>query len=185
MSNGHATLHMICGKIAAGKSTLAASLSSEPNTMLISEDYWLSSLYPSEISTLPDYVRCSTRLRATIGPHIQNLLRFDVSIVLDFPANTTTSRKWMRSLFENAKAAHQLHFIDAPDEICKARLRARNDSGTHEYTTSDAEFDLFTSHFLPPSDDEGFNVIRHAYDHGPQNDRPKRHARSPEEPGPA
>lgn len=49
-----------------------------------------------------------------------------------------------------------------PDETCKARLRQRNSSGTHEYQVSDADFDLFTSYFVPPSDTEGFNVVRHA-----------------------
>ncbi|MCP1337168.1 hypothetical protein [Futiania mangrovi] len=29
------TLHMLCGKIAAGKSTLAASLASSPDTVLM------------------------------------------------------------------------------------------------------------------------------------------------------
>ncbi len=31
------TLHMLCGKIAAGKSTLAASLASAPRTVLIAD----------------------------------------------------------------------------------------------------------------------------------------------------
>lgn len=185
MSERRATLHMLCGKIAAGKSTLAARLSAEPNTVLISEDYWLSRLYPSEITTLQDYVRCSTRLCAAIAPHIETFLRFGVSVVLDFPANTTANRKWMRSLFENSNAEHQLHFLDAPDDVCKARLHTRNDSGTHEYKTNDEEFDLFTSHFVPPQDDESFNVVRYSFDQGAPHERPKPCAQNPEKAEPA
>lgn len=161
MPDPRPTLHLICGKIAAGKSTLAARLAAAPRTVLISEDHWLARLYPSEISTLQDYVRCTGRLRATIGPHIEHVLRASVSIVLDFPANTTESRSWIRGLIENSGAAHQLHFLDASDELCKARLRDRNSAGTHEFAPSDADFDLISSFFVPPSEAEGFNVIRY------------------------
>jgi hypothetical protein len=34
----------------------------------------------------------------------------------------------MRGIFEAAGAAHQLHFLDVPDAVCKQRLRARNAS---------------------------------------------------------
>lgn len=61
------TLHLICGKIASGKSTLAGRLASEPKTVLISEDEWLSRLYPGEITTLTDYVRFASRLRDVMG----------------------------------------------------------------------------------------------------------------------
>lgn len=172
MSDGRAILHMMCGKIAAGKSTFAARLSEGPDRMLISEDDWLSRLYPNEIRTIEDYVRCSGRLRAAIGHHIEGLLRLGVTVILDFPANTISSRKWMRGLFENANAAHQLHFLDVPDDVCKTRLRLRNEAGTHDYSTNEAEFDLFTSHFVFPRDDEGFNVIRHAWRRDVLNEGP-------------
>jgi len=149
---------MICGKIAAGKSTLAASLAARPGTIRISEDAWLASLYKDEQKTIEYYVRNSRRLREVLGDHIVALLEAGLSVVLDFPANTPASRQWMRSLFERAGADHRLHFLDVPDEVCKARLRARNAAGTHAFKASDAEFDLFTGYFVPPSADEGFEV---------------------------
>ncbi len=156
-----ATLHMICGKIAAGKSTLAARLTAQPATIRISEDAWLACLYKDEQKTIEDYVRNSRRLREVMGDHIVTLLEAGLSVVLDFPANTPAGRQWMRSLFERAGAMHQLHFLDVPDDVCRARLRARNAAGTHAYDVSDAEFDLFTSYFVPPSADEGFEVTFH------------------------
>lgn len=152
---------MLCGKIAAGKSTLAAGLARAPATVLLSEDHWLSRLYPHELASLADYVRCSARLRDAMGSHIETLLRAGLSVVLDFPANTVANRLWMRSIFEGAGAAHQLHFLDLPDDLCRARLGRRNASGAHEYVVSDAEFDAFTRHFVPPSEEEGFKTIVH------------------------
>ena len=60
-------LHLLCGKISAGKSTLAARLAASPGTILVREDQWLAGLYPGEQATLDDYVRNSRRLRGVIG----------------------------------------------------------------------------------------------------------------------
>jgi predicted kinase len=159
----YATLHLICGKIAAGKSSLAAKLGSAPATIVISEDHWTSHLFRDEMKTVADYVRCSARLRGAIGPHITALLRTGVSVVLDFPANTVERRAWMKSLIADTNAGHMLHFLDVPDDVCRARLHARNAAGEHAFAASDDDFDLITSRFVPPGDDEGLNVVRYPH----------------------
>ena len=154
-------LHLVCGKIAAGKSTLTRALADAPATILVSEDHMLARLYPGEQNSLADYVRNARRLRDAIGGHLIELLRSDLSVVLDFPANTPASRAWMRTLFEAAGCAHRLHVLDVPDALCLARLRRRNAGGAHEFTVSDEDFALFTSRFVPPTPDEGFDVVVH------------------------
>lgn len=67
----------------------------------------------------------------------------------------------MRSLIDEAGAAHELHFLDIPDSICKERLRARNQDGRHPYQVDEATYDLFMSYFVPPTPDEGFNIVYH------------------------
>jgi predicted kinase len=162
MTSSNATLHMLCGKIAAGKSTLSAKLAQTESTLVISEDRWVEQLYGPELKTLADYFERCERLRATLAPHVVGLLRAGVSVVLDFHANTVRSRRWMRALFEEAEASHQLHFLDVPDEVCRSRMHARKAAGGDG--VSDAEFDHVTSFFVPPAASEGFNVIR--YGHG-------------------
>lgn len=154
-----ATLHLLCGKIAAGKSTLAKRLAAAPATVLVSEDDWLARLYPGEIASLDDYRRCSRRLRAAMEAHVADLLRAGLSVVMDFPANTVDSRRGLRRIFESAGAAHRLHFLDLPDAVCKSRLRQRNAKGGHAFAPSEADYDLFTRHFQPPSAEEGFNLV--------------------------
>jgi predicted kinase len=161
MPDTRPTLHLVCGKIAAGKSTLVTQLAQAPGTLAVREDFWLARLYPGEQTTLADYVRNSARLRAAMTPHLIDLLRTGVSMALDFPANTRSSRAWMRTLFEAAECAHVLHYLEAGDDTCKARLRQRNVSGAHEFSVSDAEFDEFMTHFVPPAPDEGFEVVVH------------------------
>src|SRR5260370_38222139 len=135
---------MICGKIAAGKSTLARRRADAPATILICEDVWLATLYPDEQQTVADYARNSRRLREVMGGHVEALLRAGLSVVLDFPANTITNRQWMRGLFETAGAADRLHFIDVPEAGCKTRLLQRSAAGTHEFNVSEAALDAIT-----------------------------------------
>ncbi|MGB3817980.1 AAA family ATPase [Achromobacter pulmonis] len=160
-SSPAAVLHLLCGKIGAGKSTLAVRLASLPRTVLISEDAWLAALYPGEIREVADYARCAGRLRQAMGGHAAALVRAGLSVVLDFPANTRASRAWLRQVIDAAGCRHQLHFLDLPDAVCKARLRARNQSGTHPFTTSEAQYDAITAYFVAPQDDEGFEIVRH------------------------
>lgn len=161
MSRLPGVLHLMCGKIAAGKSTLAASLAEAPDTILISEDRLLARLYPGEITALTDYARCAGRLREAIAPHIQALLRAGLSVSLDFQMNTLATRAWGRIVFEGAEADHVLHYLRLDNETCKKRLRARNAAGSHDYAASDAEFDRFTSYFVEPGEAEGFRMLVH------------------------
>jgi hypothetical protein len=69
----------------------------------------------------------------------------------------------MRGLFEGAGCAHRLHYLEVSGEVCRARLRQRNEDGKHEFSVSGEQFDLFTSHFVRPSDEEMFDVILHRH----------------------
>jgi AAA domain len=60
-----------------------------------------------------------------------------------------------------ANVVHELHVLDIPEAICKERLRQRNDAGEHPYQVSDESFELFTSYFVLPTPNEGFNIIVH------------------------
>lgn len=158
----HAKLIFLCGKMAAGKSTLAKQLAQREDAVLLAQDDFLAQLFPGEIKDVLDYVRCSVRLQHALAPHICTLLSKGLSVVLDFPGNTVTQRAWFRELVERANVDHELHFIDAPDALCLRQLAKRSQHlppGT-PWTTA-AEFETITAFFQPPSESERFNIIRH------------------------
>ena len=161
MTQTKPTLHVICGKIAAGKSTLANDLGKAPLTITISEDAWLAGLYRDEMTTLQDYVRCTTRLRQVLTPHVVDLLNRNLSVVLDFSANTVEMRKWFREILDQTTADHVLHHLDVPDEVCLQRLKDRNARGDHPFAATEDEFRKMTRHFAAPTPEEGFNVQVH------------------------
>ncbi len=167
MSAEKPTLHLLCGKIASGKSTLTGKLGSLDGTVVIAEDDWLSALYSDEMSSVSDYVRCAAKLRAIMGPHVAALLNAGVSVVLDFPANTIETRTWMRGILDQTNAAHKLHLLDVPDEVCLARLHARNAHGDHPFAATEEQFRRISRHFVAPTPDEDFNVVRHKAEANP------------------
>ncbi len=161
MASGQAELHFLCGKIAAGKSTLAKALAAQNRAVVLSEDEWLPLLYPDELLTIPDYMCYSTRLKKVVGPLVRDLLAAGVTVVLDFPANTMEQRRWMKELADSTGAPHTLHYLDVSDEVCKDRLKARNAGGDHPFEVTDEQFAKITSHFVPPSEGEGFRMVVH------------------------
>lgn len=154
-------LHLMSGKIASGKSTLAKSLATELSAVLLSEDHWLSKLYPDQIKSVTDYVRFSRQIREVVGPLVTDVLRAGMTVVLDFPANTLQDRQWLRGLADAAEVAHCVHYIEVHDDVCRSRLHIRNRRVEHEFAATDAEFDLITSYFQAPDKDEGLHIETH------------------------
>lgn len=153
-------LHLLCGKVAAGKSTLAARLAAD-GALLVAQDPWMARLYPAELRTIEDYLKLSARLREAMTPHLVALLRHGLSLVLDWPANTVASRRWMRELAEAGGATAQLHWLDVPDRQCLARLDARNAAGRHEFNCTHGEFAQLARYFEPPREEEGLPILRY------------------------
>ena len=157
-------LLFVCGKVAAGKSTLSKELAAREDAVLLAQDELLVALFPGEIVDLAAFVEYSSRIQDALAPHICSLLSKGVSVVLDFPANTRKQRAWFRQLLERADSEHELHLIIASDELCKRQLKQRSEqrglpSGTK--WTTDADFDEVTAYFDPPATEEGFSVVRH------------------------
>ena len=147
--------------MAAGKSTYAKELARDRNALLLVQDDLLAALFPGEIQDVPSFVKYSGRLKHALSDHICDLLSRGISVVLDFPGNTRNQRQWFRDLFERADVEHELHYIVAPDDLCKRQLRQRSAAlPVGSAWTTDAEFDLITAYFQVPADDEGFNVVR-------------------------
>lgn len=148
--------------MAAGKSTLARELALRHDAVLLVQDDWVETLYPGAVVNVATYLEYSGRINRLLASHVAALLARGVSVVMDFPGNTRNQRAWFRELIDRAGVEHELHFVDTPDDVCRAQLRARSahlPPGTP--WTSDADFDLISSHFKPPAADEGFKVIVH------------------------
>jgi predicted kinase len=160
--NASAKLIFFCRKMAAGKSTLARDLADRENAVLLVQDDLLEALFPGEITDIQAFVQCYSRLKNALTPHICALLSKGISVVLDFAAATRAHRAWFRELIERTNVAHELHFVNVSDALCKTQLRNRSKAlPAGAAWTTDADFEAITAYFRPPSEDENFNVVRH------------------------
>lgn len=158
-------LHVLCGKLASGKTRLAQQIAHEAGAFFFSEDLWLARLFPGEIKRFDDYFSRSSRFRAAIGPHLRALLERGNSVVLDFAGNSPKERAWALSL-SDAKGAAILHYVRVSDEWCKRQLQKRNDEHPEgSQVTTEAEFDFITKYFVAPNPSEGFIIQEHNPEH--------------------
>ena len=157
-----AKLIFFCGKMAAGKSTLARNFADREKAVLFVQDDLLETLFPGEITDIQAFVQCYSRLKNALTPHICALLSKGISVVLDFAAATRAQRAWFRELIDRTKVAHELHFVDVSDALCKTQLRNRSKAlPAGAPWTTDADFEAINAYFQAPSQDEKFNVVRH------------------------
>lgn len=152
-------LIFFCGKMAAGKSTLAISIAAERNAVFISEDEWLARLYPEQIESFDDYIKYAGLLRPVIKAHVQNILKTGTSVVMDFPANTKRQREWFNSLSTEVNAKAELIYLKVDNVLCLKQLKQRSiEQPARTVFDTEAMFYHVTQYFEEPEAGEIENI---------------------------
>ena len=158
-------LYFFCGKMGAGKTTESRVMAIREKAVLISEDEWLSALYPKLISTFDEYLHYSSRLRPLIFEHVVNILRTGSNVVLDFPANTPKQRKWFLELANAAGTKAQLIYLRASDELCLGRIATRRiEQPERAAFDNESTFNEVNKFFQEPGEHEDFDIQIREYD---------------------
>ena len=153
------TLTLFCGKMGSGKSTIASEIAATTNAVLLSEDEWLSALYPNSIKSLDDYIHHSNLLKPQIKKTAQSIMSCGNDVVMDYPANTVGQRKWLQSIYTELNAPHKLYLLDIPDDICLQRIKNRSIKQPQRAGTDTPEMFSTTSKFFSsPTPEEHFNI---------------------------
>ena len=156
-----ATLIFFCGKMGAGKSTQSKVICDQRNAILISEDHWLSKLYPNEIKIFQDYIHYSSLLKTVIKPLVVSMLEKGVNIVMDFPANTLNQRSWFKGIISESGAKHELIYLDVSDQKCLKQIAKRRIENPERADFDNEEvFYQVTQYFQPPEEKEDFNITK-------------------------
>lgn len=152
-------LHFFCGKMGAGKSTLAKKIASQVPSVLLSEDELLSTLYPGEISDISSYLTRSKNVQVFAKKHAIALLNLGANVIIDFPANTRQQREWFKEIYQEAQVSHTLHVLQTPDEVClfQIKMRAANEQN-YISLSNEHTFHIKSRFFEYPDDKEGFNT---------------------------
>ncbi|MDF2606826.1 MAG: cell division protein ZipA [Bacillales bacterium] len=154
------TLYFFCGKMGAGKSTKSNQLAKDKNAVLLSEDEWISSLYPNQVESFEDYIKYSAQLKPLVKKHVQNILSVGTDVVMDFPGNTKRLRKWFLEITSEINANHQLIFLNLSDQQCLRQIAQRRIEQPKRaaFDTEDV-FIHVTSFFEEPEASEGLNIL--------------------------
>ena len=159
------TLTFFCGKMGAGKSTKSKEFASKNNAVLLSEDEWLSILYPQQILSFDDYIHYSARLRPLIKSHVQKILSTGTHVVLDFPANTAKQRAWFKSIAKEIDAHHQLVYLEVSDEHCiKHIAKRRLEQPERSAFDTEEMFRHVSKYFEAPTESEQLTTLMIGYD---------------------
>lgn len=153
------TLILFSGKMGAGKSTKSKQVSQERNAVLISEDEWLSKLYPNQITSFDDYLHYSSLLKPLIKSHVLDILKTGASVVMDFPANTVNQPKWFKELITEANSPNELIYLNVSDDICLRQIEKRRlEQPERAIYDTKSMFIEVTKYFQEPDQSEGFNL---------------------------
>ena len=160
MTSEKGDLIFFCGKMGSGKSTKSKQISREKNAVLLSEDDWLSSHYPKQINSFEDYLKYSAVIKDFVKCLVTNILNTGTNVVMDFPANTVSQRKWFKLLCSEVNCKHELIYLDLSDEQCWRQIEQRQieQPERSQFDTKEI-FKYVTKFFEAPTEEEGLNVV--------------------------
>ncbi|MDB5418740.1 MAG: hypothetical protein JWP50_2159, partial [Phenylobacterium sp.] len=124
-----ATLHVIFGPCGAGKTTYAHALARREGAVPFVLDEWGARLFGPDVRGAIEFgwmVERLGRCDALIWSTATAVLAAGASVVLDIGAMRRTDRERIRQIAEAKGLSLQWHFLDAPQDVRRARVADRN-----------------------------------------------------------
>jgi len=153
--------HLMCGLVAAGKTTLARQLAEELPALRFSRDEWMIRLYGLPYAN-PQYVEHLDPCTELIWDVAVEALRLGVNVILDL---NRWSRRRRADALDRARTAGfdaVVHFLDVPIDTAIRRARHRLSTAPADaHRIDEAAVRHFATIFEQPTDDECLKIIRH------------------------
>ncbi len=151
-----AAVYLICGKLCCGKSTYAKTLLAAHKAVVLSADEIMLAVFGLYAGEKHD--EYAANVRAYLFGKSLELIRADVSVVLDWGFWTKAGRDEAKAFYRSRGIECQLHYLDIGDEVWRARISQRNRSvmagETTAYIVDSALAAKFAARFEPPSKEE-------------------------------
>jgi predicted kinase len=124
-----AILHVIFGPCGAGKTTYAHAFARRERAVAFILDDWMARLFGPDIPEPIEYEwmlervgRCEAQIWSTAAA----VLATGTSVILDIGLMRKADRERVRLIAEGAELPLQWHFVDAPQDVRRARVAGRN-----------------------------------------------------------
>lgn len=150
-----ATLNVIFGPCAAGKTTYAQALARREGAVPFVLDEWGARLFGPDVDGPLDLGWMMERLarcHALIWSTATAVLGVGTSVVLDVGAMRRADRERIREIAKGAGHRLQWHFVDAPRDVRRARVAGRNVTKGETFVreVTPEMFDLLEGLYEPP-----------------------------------
>src|SRR5687768_6209283 len=133
-------VHMICGKVGAGKTTYARELAQERRGLLFSLDEWMLHLYDRPMSREAFDARVERCLELMLRL-TERLIPLGTEVVLDCGFWRCRRREEVRARIRARGGEPILHYLDLPAQKRWSRLVRRNsEHGTCTYKIEEEMF---------------------------------------------
>lgn len=124
-----ATLHVIFGPCGAGKTTYAHTFARREGLVAFILDDWMARLFGPDLPEPIEYQwmlervgRCEAQIWSTAAA----VMAAGTSAIFDIGLMRRSDRARVREIAEGAGLPLQFHFVDAPQEVRRARVAGRN-----------------------------------------------------------
>jgi predicted kinase len=147
------TVHLICGYLGAGKTSLARRLERELPAVRFTHDEWMVRLCGRD-PPVEKFEECFQRVSAIIDSRWPKYLRLGVDVVLDLNFWTRQQRNMVRDLTAELGAASRLYYLHCSDEVAWERIERRNADEKGSLYIARNTFEVLKSRFEPLGPDE-------------------------------
>ena len=161
-----ATVHIVFGSQGAGKTTYSRQLADATNSTRFSIDEWMGELFGPDLPTpmnltwiMERVQRCESRIWSTASEVVQR----GGSAALDLGFLRVSDRSRFIKLAEVKGLPVQLHYVDAPHDVRRARVASRNakKGETFAFEVTPAMFDFMEKQFERPTETELSRSVAH------------------------
>src|SRR4051812_21613487 len=141
-----ATLFLMVGLPAAGKTTRAKELAAAKRALRLTPDEWMISLFGESMADGKRFV-----LEGRLISVALQVLRLGTSVVLDYGLWGRDERSALRWLARSAGAACQLVYLPVDKDVQLARIAHRQETTPHQtFPMSEADVDGWREQFQEP-----------------------------------
>lgn len=155
------TIHLMCGLVAAGKTTLARQLAGTLPAVRLSRDEWMLRLYGGRYDD-PTYVERLGPCTELLWDFALQIVTAGSSVVLDWNFWSRTRRAEARRRAQAAGVRLRLHWLDLPVEVAVERAGARlRQQPPDAHRIDEGSVRHFATIFEAPTIDEGIVIDLH------------------------
>jgi predicted kinase len=154
-------VHLMCGLVAGGKTTLAQQLAEELPALRFSRDEWMIRLYGHSYDD-PRYVERLEPCTELMWDVAVQALRLGVNVILDWNHWSRLRRTYALDRARAAGFDAVVHFLDVRIDTAIRRAHHRlSTAPAHAHRVDEAGVRHFATIFERPADDEGLQIIRY------------------------